>query len=84
MAESFVLGGRAIRQLVLDPRLPEPLVPASERRALLKTLLRYDRAGRGRWASFLREMGATPGETPAHVRFTGDDIPSSDELHGAP
>ena len=84
MAESFLLGGRAIRQLVLDPRLPEPFVPSSERRALLDALLHYDRAGRGRWASFLREMGATPGETPAHVRFTGDDIPSREELQGAP
>lgn len=83
MAESFLLGGRAIRQLVLDPRLPDALVPAAERRALIDTLLRYDRAGRGRWASFLREMGARPGDTPAHVRFTGDDIPSSDELSGA-
>jgi phenylacetic acid degradation operon negative regulatory protein len=84
MAESFLVGGRAIRQLVLDPRLPDPLVPAAERRALVDTLLRYDRAGRGRWAAFLREMGVKPGDTPAHVRFTGDDIPSSDELSGAP
>lgn len=82
MAESFLLGGRAIRQLVLDPRLPDALVPVAERRALIDTLLRYDRAGRGRWASFLREMGARPGDTPAHVRFTGDDMPSSEELSG--
>ena len=83
MAESFLLGGRAIRQLVLDPRLPDALVPAAERRALIDTLLRYDRTGRARWASFLREMGARPGDTPAHVRFTGDDMPSSEELSGA-
>ncbi|MFO1395309.1 MAG: hypothetical protein U1F09_16295 [Steroidobacteraceae bacterium] len=25
-------------------------------------------------------MGARPGDTPAHVRFTGDDMPSSEEL----
>ncbi|MFO1200891.1 MAG: hypothetical protein U1E86_28395 [Burkholderiaceae bacterium] len=37
MAESFVLGGRAIRQLVLDPRLPDALMPAAERRALIDT-----------------------------------------------
>lgn len=66
MAESFLLGGRAIRQLVLDPRLPEPLVPAAERRALLETALRYDRAGRACWASFLREMGVVAGSTPVH------------------
>jgi phenylacetic acid degradation operon negative regulatory protein len=84
MAESFLVGGRAIRQLVLDPRLPDALVPAAERRALIDRLLHYDRAGRGRWASFLRDMGAKPGDTPAHVRFTGDHIPASDELSGAP
>ncbi|MBM4244068.1 MAG: PaaX family transcriptional regulator [Deltaproteobacteria bacterium] len=84
MAESFLVGGRAIRQLVLDPRLPDTLVPAAERRALVDTLLRYDRAGRDRWASFLREMGAEPGDTPAHSRFTGDEIPGTDELPGAP
>ena len=76
MAESFLLGGRAIRQIVFDPRLPDPLVPASERRALLDTLLRYDRAGRARWATFLRELGAKPGNTPADVRFSADDIPA--------
>jgi len=83
MAESFLLGGRAIRQIVLDPRLPEPLVPAAERRALIDALLRYDRAGRGYWASFLREMGATPGTTPAHVRFGANDTPTGDTLAGA-
>ena len=83
MAESFLLGGRAIRQLVLDPRLPEPLVPAAERRALIDALLRYDRAGRGCWASFLRELGARPGSTPAHVRFGASDTPIGDTLSGA-
>ncbi|HSD11852.1 MAG TPA: PaaX family transcriptional regulator, partial [Candidatus Binatia bacterium] len=34
MAESFLLGGRVIRQLVLDPLLPEPIVETAERRAL--------------------------------------------------
>jgi len=76
MAESFLVGGRAIRQIVFDPRLPDPLVPATERRALVDTLLRYDRAGRARWAAFLREHGATPGSTPADVRFSADVIPA--------
>ena len=34
MVESFLLGGRVIRQIVLDPLLPEPIVPAAERREL--------------------------------------------------
>jgi len=82
MAESFVLGGRAIRQIVLDPRLPEPLVPALERRALIEATMRYDRAGRTFWASFLREMGVAPGSTPAHLRFTGDEAVAREALDG--
>jgi phenylacetic acid degradation operon negative regulatory protein len=82
MAESFLLGGRAIRQIVLDPRLPEPLVPAAERRALIDATLRYDRAGRAFWASFLREMGVVPGTTPAHQRFAGDAAAQREAIHG--
>lgn len=80
MTESFLLGGRAIRQIVFDPRLPDPLVPAHERRALVEAVLRYDRAGRACWASFMREMGAVPAATPAHLRFAGRGTPSADAL----
>src|SRR5258705_236266 len=38
MVESFRLGGRVIRELVRDPLLPEPLLPAAERRALVAAL----------------------------------------------
>jgi phenylacetic acid degradation operon negative regulatory protein len=58
--ESFRLGGRAIRQLVLDPLLPEPLLPAGERRALLEALLRYDRLGRACWAGALEHAEVAP------------------------
>jgi len=53
LIESFSLGGRVIRQIVLDPLLPEPLVPANERRALVEAMRCYDRAGRSRWSEFL-------------------------------
>ncbi len=65
MVESFLLGGRAIRQLALDPLLPEPIVPAAERRALVDATLRYDRAGRRAWAPFLQRFGAPHARTPA-------------------
>ncbi len=55
LVESFLLGGRVIRQIVLDPLLPEPIVPTQERTALVEALRRYDRAGRVCWSSFLRE-----------------------------
>jgi phenylacetic acid degradation operon negative regulatory protein len=70
MAESFLLGGRVIRQLVLDPLLPEPLAPESERRALAQALRRYDRAGRRAWAGFLARHGAPHVATPAHGERT--------------
>jgi phenylacetic acid degradation operon negative regulatory protein len=64
MVESFVLGGRAIRQLVLDPLLPEPIVPAGERAALVDAMRAYDRAGRARWRGFMRAHGAPHLQTP--------------------
>ncbi len=60
LVESFVLGGRVIRQIVLDPLLPEPLVPTHERKALVQAMCRYDRAGRSCWSSFLRQTIAGP------------------------
>ncbi len=53
LRESFLLGREALRQIVLDPLLPEPLVPASERGALIESMRRYDAAGRELWRSFL-------------------------------
>jgi phenylacetic acid degradation operon negative regulatory protein len=64
MVESFTLGGRAIRCIVLDPLLPEPLVPAAERRAVLDAMRAYDRIGRERWREFMKKHGAPHLETP--------------------
>ncbi len=71
MLESFTLGGAALRQIVLDPLLPDPIVPASERRALLAAMDRYDRLGREAWSGWLGE--ATPGGLPAGVGARGAD-----------
>src|SRR5262249_46512570 len=69
MTESFRLGGQAIRQIVLDPLLPEPIVPAAERAALVAALRRYDRLGRSCWAELLRATGVTGLRTPADLRM---------------
>jgi phenylacetic acid degradation operon negative regulatory protein len=53
MIESFRLGGALLRVLALDPLLPEPIVPAGERAALVEAMRRYDEAGRACWAPFL-------------------------------
>ncbi len=58
LVESFLLGGRVLRQIVLDPLLPEPLVPAGERQALIEAMAHYDRVGRNSWSKFLRQAVA--------------------------
>lgn len=47
--ESFLLGNAAIRQLVFDPLLPEPLVDVRERQACFDAVREYDRIGREIW-----------------------------------
>jgi phenylacetic acid degradation operon negative regulatory protein len=69
MVESFLLGGRLIRELVLDPLLPEPILPTGEREALVEALLRYDRLGRACWAAFLERHGVLGGRAPADTRI---------------
>ena len=70
MVESFLLGGRVIRELVLDPLLPEPLAPEAERRALVAAMRRYDRAGRRAWARFMSRYGAPHVSAPTHGERT--------------
>lgn len=53
LRESFVLGGEAIRALVLDPDLPERLCPGGPRRRLRRVALRYDEQGRRLWSERL-------------------------------
>lgn len=69
MVESYVLGGRVIRQLVLDPLLPEPIVPTVERDALVLAMRRYDRLGRACWAGFRDRHGLTGRRAPADTRI---------------
>lgn len=71
MAESFSLGGAAIRQLVLDPQLPNAIVPHRERCALLKALRRYDRLGRRYWKGWTGLDSITLEGSPAHM---GGDV----------
>jgi len=57
MVESFLLGGRALRQLLRDPLLPEEICPGTERGQLLEAMRRYDRLGRLAWAELLQRWG---------------------------
>ncbi|MGZ3452468.1 MAG: PaaX family transcriptional regulator C-terminal domain-containing protein [Polyangiales bacterium] len=71
--ESFLLGSEAIRQILFDPRLPEPLVDVAERRALVEAMRRFDVAGRKIW---MRLFGVAPDMHPDPREIRGE------ELHG--
>jgi phenylacetic acid degradation operon negative regulatory protein len=70
MVESFLVGGRAIRQLLLDPLLPDSIAPPHARMALLEELTEYDAFGRRTWAAFLNRHGVTHLRTPADLRIS--------------
>jgi phenylacetic acid degradation operon negative regulatory protein len=53
LEEHFLLGREAIRLIVLDPLLPEPLAPTDERRSLVADARDYNDAGLRLWALFL-------------------------------
>lgn len=65
MIESFTLGGTVIRQLVRDPLLPPPLLPAGELAQLVRVMRAYETAGRASWRRFLERHGVGLGHTPA-------------------
>lgn len=60
--ECFLLGRRAIRQVLFDPLLPHPLVDVVLRRSFLESVVRFDHAGHLIWQRFFAAGlgGATP------------------------
>ena len=76
MVESFLLGGRAIHAIALDPLLPEPIVRAADRAALVVAMRRYDRAGRHAWATFMAGFGLPhlSGAAAAHTHTPTDGL----------
>ncbi|HTO53376.1 MAG TPA: PaaX family transcriptional regulator [Myxococcota bacterium] len=71
MAETFLVGGRAIRQIALDPLLPEEIAPERERRALVAAMREYDKVGRACWREFMRAHDAPTAQAPAHGAALG-------------
>lgn len=53
MREAFLLGREVIRWVAIDPLLPELMVPATERDALVEAMTRYDETGRVLWRRYL-------------------------------
>jgi phenylacetic acid degradation operon negative regulatory protein len=72
MVASFVLGGEAIRRLVLDPLLPEEICPGRDRLALAAAMGRYDDLGRAAWAEFLARYDVPHHRNPIHTRLVGE------------
>lgn len=54
--ESFFVGGQAIRHIVYDPFLPQPLVDVDLRHAFIDTVQRFDTAGRAIWSRFFQSL----------------------------
>lgn len=80
MAESFLIGGEAIRRIVLDPLLPEAIVPTAEREALVRAMTAYDEIGRRCWAPFLERYGVPLGDSPMDRQLWRDAAPNSTSL----
>lgn len=65
--EAYLLGNDAIRRLVFDPLLPEPLVDVGERRALAAAVREHDRLGHALWRRLRLAPGT--GDRPASGSF---------------
>lgn len=69
--ESFLLGRRAIRQVVFDPFLPHPLVDVELRHAFMESVQRFDRAGHMLWQRFFEfSLGASAAVTASRIQYT--------------
>ncbi|MCP5069872.1 MAG: PaaX family transcriptional regulator [bacterium] len=84
MSESFRLGGEAVRQIVLDPLLPEPIVDVTARRALVEAMQRYDEIGRHYWKAWAGESAALQQSPAAIGGLTIDGLAATQETQPAP
>lgn len=62
--ESFLVGNDAIRNLVFDPLLPDPLIDVNERRAFVNAVLAFDRAGHAIWRQLASRRDASDAKEP--------------------
>lgn len=84
MVESFLIGGRAVGALNLDPLLPDEICPGAERRELLRTMREYDRLGRAAWAGFLRRHDVPHQRGPIDSRLAATTRPDAGLPRSAP
>ncbi len=83
MVETFLIGGEVLRQIALDPMLPEEIVPSADRAALVSAMRHYDEVGRTYWADFLESFDVPHMRTPAG-RAADAGLPPVSALTSAP
>jgi len=76
--ESYLLGNEAIRQLVFDPLLPEPLVDVAARRACHRAVIEFDTEGHRIWQQLLPSLRTPPDTIPERLSASR---PSDNPLH---
>lgn len=69
MVETFLVGGRVLRQLVRHPLLPAEILDPEPLESLLTAVKRYDEIGRGHWAAFLARHDVPHRALPLDSRF---------------
>jgi phenylacetic acid degradation operon negative regulatory protein len=62
--EAFLVGSRAIRHVVYDPLLPNPLVDVQARQTFVETVRRVDRLGHRLWQRMYEASTGQPGPFP--------------------
>jgi phenylacetic acid degradation operon negative regulatory protein len=67
MVESFIVGGKVIRLLVLDPLLPDDIFSGDTRRLVTRELREYDQLGRACWAPLLQRHGVRVKADPGRL-----------------
>lgn len=71
MVETFLIGGSVLRQLALDPLLPDPILDTRQRRAMIEAMRVYDGLGRSLWSGFLHRHGVAASSAPMDQRLWG-------------
>ncbi len=76
MVESFLVGGRVLRQLVRHPLLPQEILNPAPLSNLLEAMKHYDQLGRDAWAQFLARYDVPHRALPLDSRDLSAEIPA--------
>ena len=77
MVESFLVGGRVLRQLVRHPLLPQEILDPAPLSDLLEGMKHYDQLGRDAWAQFLARYDVPHRALPLDSRDLSVQLPGN-------